>query len=309
MIKKKTKQDKIIIQVLGPTGVGKSKTAVRLARLIDGEIISADSMQVYKDFNIGTDKIKPVQMEGVPHHLIDIFDNCAQFNASIFLSESFKVAEEIIRRDRIPIVCGGTALYLRCMTQGIFPESERKRISRRKLDDISGRKGLEYMWKRLHAVDPHYAQKIGPNDKIRILRGLEIYYNNGIPPSDIFKSTRTPFEDYRFIRLGLKLERQELYRRIESRVDNMIKMGLLEEVRELRRKYPESCPPFKSLGYKEMIMFLNGEICFEKAVELIKQYHRNFAKRQLSWFRREDDIRWFEPGQFELIRDYIREQL
>lgn len=300
---------KNIIQILGPTGVGKSAITVKLAKEISGEIISADSMQVYKDFDIGTAKTSREEMRGIPHYLIDIYSDCSQFNTSIFLEKSFEISEDIIRRGSVPIVCGGTALYLKSMIKGIFPENKEKRVSRERLNRIVETKGLEYLWNRLNKVDPSYAQKIGKNDRIRIVRAMEIYYNNGIPPSEIFEQTRTPFQGYTFIRIGLNMDRQDLYKRIEQRVDRMIHEDLLEEVETLREKYPPHCPPFKSLGYKEMMMYLEDEICFEKAVELIKQHSRNFAKRQLSWFRQENDIHWFHPLDFNKINSLVTEKL
>ena len=304
-----TRETKTIIQVLGPTGVGKSTVAVDLAKKIHGEIISADSMQVYKEFDIGTAKISEDEKQGIPHYLIDIYSNCAQFNASIFLQESFAISEEIIHRGCIPIVCGGTALYLKRMIEGIFPENSEKRVSREKLNRIADTQGLVYLWNRLNKVDPQYAKKIGNNDKVRIVRALEIYYNNGMPPSQIFTQTQTPFHDYHFIRIGLNLERGVLYERIEKRVDRMVERGLLKEVEGLRKKYPPDCPPFKSVGYKEMLMHLEDQINFKEAVELIKQHSRNFAKRQLSWFRQEKDIQWFNPLEFSKIEAFIMESI
>lgn len=304
-----TQGTKTIIQVLGPTGVGKSTVAVELAKKINGEIISADSMQVYKEFDIGTAKISEAEKQGIPHYLIDIYTNCAQFNASIFLRESFAISEDIIRRGCIPIVCGGTALYLKRMIEGIFPENNEKRVSREKLNHIADTRGLPYLWNRLNKVDPLYAQKIGNNDKVRIVRALEIYYNNGLSPSQIFAQTQTPFHDYHFIRIGLNIERGVLYDRIEKRVDRMVEKGLLKEVERLRKKYPLDCPPFKSVGYKEMLMYLDNQINFGEAMELIKQHSRNFAKRQLSWFRQEKDIQWFSPLEFSKIEKFIMENI
>lgn len=297
---------KKIIQVLGPTGVGKSKVAAGLAERIDGEVISADSMQVYKDFDIGTDKISPAYRRKIPHHLIDILGDCSQFNASIFLEKSFEIAEDIIAREKVPIVCGGTALYLRTMVKGIFPECKQKRVSRQTLERIVERQGLLQLWSKLSQVDPEYARKIGENDKIRIIRAMEIYYNNGAPPSTLFARTQTPFKDYEFIRVGLNIPRDQLYNRIEQRVDDMMNRGLVEEIKRLREKYPPGCPPFKSVGYKEILMVLNNEISWQEAVDLIKQRSRNFAKRQLSWFRQEKDIRWFEPDQLDEIEKYVK---
>ncbi len=297
---------KKIIQVLGPTGIGKSGVAVRLAERVGGEIISADSMQVYKDFDIGTDKIKPADRKSIPHHLVDILSDCSQFNASMFLEKSFVIAEDIIGRGKVPVVCGGTALYLKTMITGIFPENKQKRVSRETLDRIGERRGLLCLWNKLNRVDPDYARKIGKNDRIRIVRAMEIFYNNGAPPSELFRKTRTPFQDYEFIRVGLNMDREKLYARIEKRVDEMIARGLLEEVVRLRERYGPGCPPFKSVGYKEILLYLEGGVlCFEEAVALIKQHSRNFAKRQLSWFRQEKDIRWFDPDRFADIEKYV----
>jgi len=297
---------KKIVQILGPTGVGKSSISVELAQRINGEIISADSMQVYKDFDIGTDKIKPEDMRGVPHYLLDIIDDSSQFNASIFLDKSFALAEDMVSRERIPVTCGGTALYLKTMIRGIFPEVKEKKVSRDELNDLVENKGLDHLFQQLKEIDPAYAEKIRENDRIRIVRGLEIYYNNGVPPSEIFKQTRSPFEEYTFVRVGLNMERSEIYRR---RVDRMIARGLVDEVKWLRGKYPDWCPPFKSLGYKEVMEVLNGQLEMDAAIALIKRRSRNFAKRQLSWFRQEKDIHWFNPRQVNEIHELVRKEL
>jgi tRNA dimethylallyltransferase len=296
---------KKIIQVLGPTGVGKSNVAVGLAERVDGEIISADSMQVYRDFDLGTDKISPAYRRKIPHYLIDILCDCSQFNASMFLEKSFEISEDMVYREKVPIVCGGTALYLKTMIKGIFPEGKQKRVSRKTLDRIVDRQGLLPLWYKLSQVDPEYARKIGKNDRIRIIRAMEIYYNNEVPPSKLFARTQTPFKDYEFIRVGLNIPRDRLYYRIEQRVDDMINRGLVEEVKRLKEKYSPRCPPFKSLGYKEILMYLDKEMCWQEAVDLIKQRSRNFAKRQLSWFRQEKDIKWFDPDQLDEIEKYV----
>jgi len=301
---------KKIIQILGPTGVGKTKVALDLAKRLNGEIISADSMQVYKGFDIGTDKVGLKKRKEIPHHLIDILSDCSQFNASRFLEKSFEISEDIQKRNKIPIVCGGTALYLKTMVKGIFPESSNKRVTRETLERICTRVGLTALWEKLNQVDPDYAQKVGLNDRKRIIRALEIYYNNDLPPTEIFRRTKSPFKNYSFIRVGLNIPREKLYRRIEKRVDEMINKGLVEEVVHLKDVYPNDCPPFKSLGYKEILMYLHHEsICLEEAVMLIKQHSRNYAKRQLSWFRKESDIHWFQPHQINEIEEYIINKL
>ena len=297
---------KKIIQVLGPTGAGKSKIAVRLAKLVGGEIISADSMQVYKDFDIGTDKITEEDRKNIPHYLIDILSDCSQFNVSKFLEKSFEISERIIESGKVPIVCGGTALYLRTMMKGIFPENKGERVSRERLDRIAERRGLLCLWNKLNRIDPSYAQKIGKNDKIRIVRAMEIFYNNQCPPSEIFRRTQTPFKDYEFIRVGLNMEREILYQRIEERVDQMIERGLVDETRRLKALYPPSCPPFKAVGYKEILLYFSEKgPGFSETISLIKQHSRNFAKRQLSWFRQEKDIQWFDPRETGKIENYV----
>lgn len=289
---------------MGPTGVGKSAVAIELARSLNGEIISADSMQIYCGFDIGTDKVKPDGMSGVRHHLIDLVDDCCQFNASKFLSAAYRVTGEIEGRGKQVIVCGGTALYLRTMIQGIFPEQKSSRISRDRLHRLMDEKGLEYLWDRLNKVDPQYAEKIGKNDRIRVIRALEIYYNNRMAPSEVFKLNVTPFSGYRFCRIGLDLDREILYQRINRRVEKMIAAGLMDEVAQLMNQYPLSCPPFKSVGYREIVMVLQNKLELADAILLIKQRSRNFAKRQLSWFRQEKDITWFKPDEIDKIEKF-----
>ncbi len=300
---------KKIIQVLGPSGVGKTEISMKIARDFNGEIISADSIQVYKGFDIGSAKISENEKSGIKHYLIDIIDNCEQFNASKFLELSYKFSEKIVKKKKIPVVCGGTALYLRTMIKGIFEEKDSDMDYRMILKSLIEIKGNEFLWKKLHEIDSLYANKVGKNDKKRIIRGLEIYYKNKLPPSEIFKLTRTPFNDYEFIRIGLNLDRKELYERINKRVDLMVEKGLVNEVKKLLIHYDRSCPPFSSIGYKEVLMYLDNEIDFEEMVELIKKNSRNFAKRQLSWFGNEEGILWFTPYEYEKIRIVLEKKL
>ncbi|MEN8152627.1 MAG: tRNA (adenosine(37)-N6)-dimethylallyltransferase MiaA [Acidobacteriota bacterium] len=300
---------KNIIQVLGPTGIGKSSVSVCIAKEINGEIISADSIQVYEDFNIGTAKINEEDKNGIYHHLIDILKDCSQFNVTKFLELSHNISENLIKEGKIPVICGGTALYLGSMINGIFPENKNKRISREKLKKIGEKSGYELLWNKLNHIDPAYAIKIGKNDRIRIIRGLEIFYNNGIPPSSIFKRTVSSFNDYNFIRIGLILPRDRIYEKINNRVDKMIKRGLIEETKYLKDIYGINCPPFKSIGYKEILMYFDKKMSEDQAVELIKQHSRNYAKRQLTWFRKEKDINWFGPDDIKEILKFIKEKL
>ena len=299
---------KPLIQVLGATGVGKSRAACQIAKKFAAEIISADSVQVYAGFDIGTDKVDAQGRREVPHHLIDIVQDGSQFNASRFLELSFAAAEQISARGRIPLVCGGTALYLRVMRQGIFAEAKND-ATRRQLEEKAALEGWPAMWRELQAIDPGYAEKIGPNDKVRLVRALEIHRHCGLPPSEAFRHSRSPFAGYRFIRVGLEIDRKELYRRIDRRAERMIRNGLVAEVQELLKRYPPACPPFKALGYKEIAAHLRGETDLPTALELIQRHSRQFAKRQLSWFRQEKDIHWFAANDMEAVFGFISQCL
>jgi len=299
---------KPLIQILGATGVGKSQVAIAIAKKFNAEIISADSVQVYKGFDIGTDKIDPQGRHEIPHHLIDIISDCSQFNASKFLELSFAAAEQISARGKIPLVCGGTALYLRVMMRGIFEENKNN-ATRRQLEEKAALFGWSALWHELQAIDPVYAQKIGPNDKVRLVRALEIYHHCGLSPRELFKHSRSPFTAYSFIRIGLEMDRKKLYQQINRRAELMLENGLLAEVEDLLKRYPPSCPPFKALGYKEIAAHLRGEIDLPAALELIQRHSRQFAKRQLSWFRQEKDIHWFVPENIEAITRFISQCL
>jgi tRNA dimethylallyltransferase len=297
-----------VIQVLGPTGAGKSRVALALAAALSGEIISADSVQVYRGFDIGSDKLAPEARRGIPHHLIDIIPGCEQFNASRFLELSFAAATDIWSRGRVPVVCGGTGLYLRVMMQGIFPENK-DASQREELKREAAARGWDALFAELEAIDPAYARKIGANDHLRLLRALEIHRNSGLPPSEAFKLSCSPFAGHRFIRVGLHVERQALYRAIDERVERMLARGLVAEVKALLRQRPATCPPFRSLGYKEILAHLRGEIDLATTTELIQRRSRRFAKRQLTWFRRETDIRWFPADDIEAMINSVRQCL
>lgn len=293
-----------VVQILGPTGSGKTRMALAVARALNGEIISADSVQVYQGFDIGTAKAPAAERREVRHHLIDIIAGCEQFNASKFLELAFAAAEGIWSRGRLPVVCGGTALYLRVMTQGIFPEV--KTTCRDELRREAEARGWQALHSELQRVDPAYARKISVNDRVRLLRALEILRHSGLPPSEAFRLSRSPFAGCAFIRVGLEVERGELYRAIDARVERMLAAGLVDEVRRLRETRPPGCPPFRSLGYKEVLAFLRGETSLDEARELIQRRSRQFAKRQLTWFRGEKDIRWLAAGDAGAVIAHIR---
>ncbi|HEX7503546.1 MAG TPA: tRNA (adenosine(37)-N6)-dimethylallyltransferase MiaA, partial [Acidobacteriota bacterium] len=259
---------KPVVQVLGPTGSGKSRMALAVARAIGGEIISADSVQVYRGFDIGTDKVSRRLRGEIPHHLIDIIGDCEQFNASKFLDLSFAAAAGIEARGRIPVVCGGTALYLRVMMRGIFPESNAG-DRREELKKEAAARGWDALRAELLRIDPAYGEKIAANDRVRLVRALEIYRNSGLTPSEAFRRSRSPFAGHEFIRVGLRVDRDRLYRAIDARVESMLANGLVDEVKGLMERLPASCPPFRSLGYKEVLAHLRGETDLAATRELI----------------------------------------
>ena len=297
-----------LVQILGPTGSGKSRVALAVARAVGGEVISADSVQVYRGFDIGSDKLAPADRGGVPHHLIDIVPDCAQFNASRFLELAHESARGIWSRGGVPVVCGGTGLYLSVMIRGIFPEAKDPQ-GREELRREAARRGWEALRADLERIDPAYAAKIAVNDRLRLLRALEIHRNCGLAPSEAFRLSRSPFAGCRFVRVGLQVQRPELYRAIDARVERMLARGLVEEVRSLLASRPPGCPPFRALGYKEIVSHLRGEIGLEEARALIQRHSRQFAKRQLTWFRREPDIHWLPAGDVAAGVAHVRQCL
>ena len=293
--------------ILGPTAVGKSRTSVQLAQLFRGEVINCDSMQVYRGFDIGTDKISPEMRRDVPHHLLDIVNPDTQFTAADFIRDALKAAAGIWDRGCLPIITGGTGLYLKALIEGLFPEGGRDPEIRRELDQEARAHGLETLWEKLELVDPVYAAKVGPRDRIRIIRALEVYRATGQPLSAHFPRTRSFVTDCNLIRIGLNRERQDLYARIDERVEHMFAAGLIDEVRRLLASgIQEDAPPFRALGYKQVLRYLHQEISEEEAISLAQQDTRHYAKRQLTWFRKMEGIRWFHPEQLEEIQEHVR---
>jgi tRNA dimethylallyltransferase len=303
-------EHKNLVFILGPTGVGKSRISITLARDFRGEIINCDSMQVYRGFDIGTDKLAPEGWGNVRHHLLNIADPHDQFTAAQFVDAARTAAEEIWGRGRLPFVTGGTGLYVRALIHGLFPEGKKDPEIRRTLESRARRHGLEHLWESLLEVDPEYARKVGPNDRIRIVRALEVYESSGRPFSAHFPLTRPLIEGIRPIRIGLRMDRDALCARIDRRVVRMFRQGLLDEVRDLLNSgvSPEA-PPFRALGYRQALRHLRGEISQDEAICLTQRATRQYAKRQMTWFRKMTGIRWFSPSEVGPIRDHIRGSL
>ena len=299
-----------LLIVLGPTAVGKSRVAVDLALRFGGEVISGDSIQVYRGFDVGTDKPAPETRRGVPHHLIDIVGPEVQFTAADFVREALAAARAVAARGRLPIVAGGTGLYLKALCDGLFPGPGRDPALRAALEAEVREKGLEALYRRLEALDPEYAAKVRGRDRVRIIRALEVHATTGRPISEHFRATESPLKGRNVVRLGLRLEREELYARIDRRADRMFARGLVDEVRGLLAQgIPESAPPFRALGYSHVLRHLRGEIGLDEAAVLTKIDTRHYAKRQMTWFRKMAGVVWFSPDDGAALEEFVQKAL
>jgi tRNA dimethylallyltransferase len=285
-----------LVIILGPTAVGKSAVALELATQIGAEIINADSQQVYRHMNVGTGKPAEADRARVPHHLIDVVDPDEEFNAAIFRCLALEKIVQIHERRKNVIVCGGTGLYLKALTHGLFVGPEQDPEVRGKLAREIQEQGLGALYRRMTEVDPAAHSRIHPNDRQRIIRALEVYQLTGKPMSQWQQEHGFGDEPFDTLKIGLQRERAELYDLINRRCDRMIEQGLLDEVRELMAKgYSLDLKPLQSVGYRQMGLVLQGMLETDKAVEEMKQETRHLAKRQLTWFRRDHEIRWFHP--------------
>ncbi|MCR5402546.1 MAG: tRNA (adenosine(37)-N6)-dimethylallyltransferase MiaA [Butyrivibrio sp.] len=303
-------RQKLVI-LTGPTAVGKTKLSIELARKIGGEIISADSMQVYKFMDIGTDKIKPSQMGGVEHHLIDFLDPRKDFNVFIFQRLVKEKIAEIACRGHVPILVGGTGFYIQAVLYDIdFTETDEDSTLRKELEEIARTKGADVLYERLLQVDPRSAELIHRNNVKRVIRALEYYEKTGKEISEHNEEQHKRISPYDFKYFVLTDDRELLYRRIDKRVDQMIKDGLEGEVRSLKEmNIQSSATSMQGLGYREMLGYLNGEYDLERAVYLIKRNTRHFAKRQLTWFKRERDVIWIDKNEFEHDDEKIMKEM
>jgi tRNA dimethylallyltransferase len=280
--------------LLGPTAVGKSSAAMHLASRRRGEIINADSMQVYRGFDIGTDKPSPEDRRRIPHHLLDVVEPREQYTAADFAAGAQAAVKDILSRGALPLIVGGTGLYLKALVDGLFPGPGRDPDLRARLNGDAETQGLDVLYERLERADPDYAQTLGRRDRLRIIRALEVYETTGIPLSEHFKKTRSYLAGFRVLKLGLQMEREPHRRRIDERVDRMFAAGLVEEVRGiLARGVPETAPPFRALGYRHALEVLKARMTAAEAAEQTKNDTRRYAKRQMTWFRKTADVRWF----------------
>ena len=287
---------KPLVIIAGPTACGKTDTAIMLAKRINGEIISADSMQVYKYMDIGTAKVSPEEMAGIRHYLIDELMPDEEFNAMIFQEKAKTYMEEIYAKGKIPIIVGGTGFYINALVyDNDFMSTDDDNSIRDVLTKEAEEKGEDYIYEKLKAIDPQYAAIVHPNNVKRVIRAIEYYCQTGQKMSQHNLEAKQRQSPYDVSFVVLNMEREKLYQRINLRVDLMIKNGLLDEVQSLLKKgYPPNLVSMQGLGYKEFVPYFNGEISLETAIEELKKGTRHFAKRQLTWFRRQSKGLWID---------------
>ena len=297
--------------LVGPTAVGKTAVALNLAEVLGAEIVNADSMQVYRELDIGTAKPTPLERARVRHHLVDVADPDEPYDAARYAREARKIITDLHRRGVPPLVVGGTGLYIKALLAGLFRQEEAVRQVRPRLARELADRGLPALLARLASLDPATAHRLAPGDTYRILRALEVVEATGRPISELHAAHNFGDRPYTTLKLGLDLPREELYHRIEDRVKAMLAQGWLEEVRRLLKRYPSGIKPLQALGYRHLVAYLEVRLPLPEAIEQTQKETRRYAKRQLTWFRADPEVRWFHPGQGEdmlaLLRDFFRE--
>ena len=299
-MKQQYKTKKPLIILTGPTAVGKTKLSIELAKAVNGQMISADSMQVYRHMDIGTAKIRSEEMQGIPHYLIDVLDPWESFDVVRFQTMAKEALEKIYTAGAIPIVVGGTGFYIQALLYDIdFDENDSETGYRSELQSFADRHGVEALHDRLRQVDEKSADMIHPNNIKRVIRALEFYHQTGTRISEHNETQRQKESPYRFVYFVLDDERERIYRRIDQRIDQMLDQGLVAEVKQLQDMgCTRDMVSMQGLGYKEILAYLNGECTLEEAVYILKRDTRHFAKRQLTWFRREQEVRWIERQEY-----------
>jgi tRNA dimethylallyltransferase len=301
-----THREPLLVVVLGPTASGKTALAMALAREFRGEIVNSDSVAMYREFEIGTAKPSAAQRAEVPHHLLDCVDPLVDVSAGEYARQARQVLREVVlrkseQRGFLPIVSGGTGLYLRALVDGLFPGPQRSEELRNKLRHRAEKRGSGHLHRILRRLDRSAASRIHANDVPKMIRAIEVCLASRRPMTELWQQGREPLRGFRILRLGLNPDREALYARINQRAARMFDEGLVPETERLLAKYGEQARPLASLGYKQALQFLRGEMDQDLALAAAQQAHRNYAKRQITWFRREPDVRWLsgfgdEPG-------------
>lgn len=285
--------------LVGPTAVGKTAVAIDLALKLGGEIVNADSLQVYREIDIGTAKPTPAERSLVPHHLVDVARPDEAYDAARYMREGRQVIRELKAQGGLPLVAGGTGLYIKALLHGLFADGGASPAIRERLQEEVRTQGLAALYERLSRADPETAARLPSGDTYRIVRALEVVEATGRPLSALLAEHRFRDSPYTTVKLGLTMPREELYARIDRRVDLMLAAGWLEEVERLLKRYEASIKPLQSLGYRHLVAHLQGQVSWEEAVAQIKRDTRRYAKRQLTWFRADPEVRWFHPEQQE----------
>ncbi|WHY59324.1 tRNA (adenosine(37)-N6)-dimethylallyltransferase MiaA [Peribacillus simplex] len=302
----KLQKGKLLV-IIGPTAVGKTKMSIEMAKLFNGEIISGDSMQVYKGMDIGTAKIKREETEGIPHYLLDIKDPDEPFSAAEFQERANACIEEIQSRGKLPIIVGGTGLYIQSVIYDYqFSEAPSDPVYREGLEKQVRELGIDPIFEQLRSVDPESANRIHPNNVRRVIRALEIFHCTGKTMSEQLNEQPTELK-YDTCIIGLTMEREKLYQRIDQRVDGMVEEGLIQEVESFYEKGLRDCQSIQAIGYKEIYDFFDGRASLDEALETLKQNSRRYAKRQLTWFRNKMDVIWFDMTDLEGFPKKIHE--
>jgi len=300
-----------LIAVLGPTATGKSALGIALAQRYSGEIINCDSTAVYRGFDIGTDKVRPAERGGIPHHLIDIVEPTAEYTAAQYARDAAACVRDIAARGRTPILVGGTGFYYRALTRGLFPGPGRDAALRARIESIAARRGEAFLHRMLRRVDAASALRVQPRDIKRMVRALEVYFLTGRPLTAHFAETVSPIPDVAMAAVALRLPAAETSDRVTRRVDEQFARGLLDEIRTLlARGIPESARPFGGLVYRQALEHLHGVRDEASTRALIAQENRRYARRQLIWFRKEPNLTWFDgPGSSPAVIDRVTRYL
>lgn len=286
--------DPLLIVVLGPTGSGKTALSLELAERFAGEIVNCDSVAMVREFDIGTAKPTGAERARAPHHLLDFIAPTGHITAGEYSRQARQVLDEVKARQHLPIVVGGTGLYLRALLEGLFPGPQRSEELRNRLRERSASRGSAYLHRILRRLDPAAAEKIHANDTPKLIRGIEVCLASKNKMTELWQQCRDPLRGFRILRLGLDPERQALYDRINLRAKKMFAAGLIEETKTLLEKYGDAAGGLSSLGYKQATQFLRGELTRDQALQAAQQAHRNYAKRQMTWFRREPEVHWLQ---------------
>jgi tRNA dimethylallyltransferase len=308
-------KDKIIL-IVGPTAVGKSFASVEIAKYLDSEVISADSMQIYKYMDIGTAKVTENEKKGIPHHLIDIVYPNEKYSVSNFKTDAENLIKVLLAKGNIPVITGGTGLYVNSILYNLeFSNALSDEKIRNELISLHESHGKEVLYNILTEIDPISAERIHINNTKRVMRAIEVFRITGEPFSSLNENFREYSDEYDFIIIGLEMDRELLYNRINQRVDLMLENGLIEEVKSLLSKgYDRNLVSMQGIGYKEMLMYLSGEISFEESIRLLKRNTRRFAKRQFTWFKADERIKWINVDPKDTnkllkdIKNYLHER-